>query len=130
MSRENIDLARKASDAFKRGDWEALTASMVPHVLLRLDPRWPEQRIYGRAAAVDFFRSASESLGPDSSIEEITDLGDRLLIQVRWATRGHHSGIEEDLTWSEVVTYRKGCTVLVEYFLDHSDALKAVGLAE
>jgi ketosteroid isomerase-like protein len=130
MSQENIDLARKASDAFKRGDWEALAASLDPDVLLRLDPRWPEQRIYGRAAAVDFFRSASETLGPDSSIEEIMDLGDRLLIRVRWTARGHQSGIEQDLAWSEVVTYRDGCTVLVEYFLDHYDALKAVGLEE
>ena len=130
MSRENIDLARKNSDAFKRADWKALAASLDPHVLLRLDPRWPEQRIYGRAAAVDFFRSASEALGPDSSIEEIIDLGDRLLIRVRWTTRGQRSGIEEDLAWSEVVTYRDGYTVFVEYFLDHRDALKAVGLAE
>ena len=128
MSQENVDLARKASDAFKRGDREALAASLDPHVLLRLDPRWPEQRIYGRAAAVEFFRSASETLGPDSSIEEIKDLGDRLLMRVRWTTRGHHSGIEEDLAWTEVVTYRDGCSVLVEYFLDHYDALKAAGL--
>jgi hypothetical protein len=129
MSQMNIDVARKASDAFKRGDWEALAASLDPDVLLRLDPRWPEQRIYGRAAAIDFFKSASESLGPDSSIQEIMDLGDRLLIRVRWITRGHRSGIEEDLTWSEVVTYRERCSVLIEYFLDHNDALKAVGLA-
>jgi ketosteroid isomerase-like protein len=130
MSQKNVELARKASDAFKRGDWETLAAGLDPDVLLRLDPRWPEQRVYGRAAAINFFKGASESLGADSSIEEITDLGDRLLIQVRWTTHGQHSGIETDLTWSEVITYRDGCTVFVEYFLDHHDALKAVGLAE
>jgi hypothetical protein len=130
MSQENIELARRNSDAFRRGDWEALAATLDPHVLLRLDPRWPEQRVYGRTAALDFFRSARESLGPDSSIQEIMDLGDRLLIRVRWATRGHTSGIEEDLAWSEVVTYRDGFTAFIEYFLDHHDALKAVGLAE
>jgi ketosteroid isomerase-like protein len=130
MSPENVDLARRNSEAFQRGDWEALAASLDPHVLLRLDPTWPEQRIYGRAATLDFYRSSRESLGPDSSIEKITDLGDRLLIQVRWATRGHRSGIEADLTWSEVVTYRDGYIVFVEYFLDHRDALEAVGLEE
>jgi ketosteroid isomerase-like protein len=130
MSQENIDLARRNNAAFKRGDWEAVAASLDPHVLIRLDPRWPEQRIYGRAAVVEFFRSAIETLGPNSSIEEITDLGDRLLIRVRYATRGQHSGIETDLTWSEVVTYRDGHTVFAEYFLDHQDALKALGLGE
>lgn len=130
MSQENIDLAHRNNEAFKRGDWEAVAASLDPDVLLRLDPTWPEQRIYGRAAVVDFFRSASETLGPASWIDEITDLGDRLLIRVRYATRGQRSGIETDLGWSEVITYRDGCIVFVEYFLGHDDALKAVGLEE
>jgi ketosteroid isomerase-like protein len=130
VSQENIALARRSSEAFKRGDWEAVAASLDPHVLLRLDPTWPEQHIYGRAAVVEFFKSASETLGPDSSIEEITDLGDRLLTRVRYATRGQRSGIEADLTWSEVITYRDGCVVFAEYFLDHHDALKAIGLEE
>jgi hypothetical protein len=130
MSQENIDLALRSNEAFKRGDWEAVAAGLDEHVFLRLDPTWPEQAVYGQSAVVEFFRSASETLGPNSSIEEITDLGDRLLVRIRWATHGQHSGIETDLTWSEVVTYRKGCTIFAEYFLDHQDALKAVGLAE
>jgi SnoaL-like domain len=130
MSQENVELARRGSEAFKRGDWEAVAAGLDEHMLLRLDPTWPEQAVYGRAAVVEFFRSASETLGSDSSIEEITDLGDRLLMRIRWATHGQHSGIETDLTWSEVVTYRKGRAIFAEYFLDHQDALKAVGLEE
>src|ERR1700682_2224041 len=130
MSQENIDLAHRNNEAFKRGDWEVVGAGLDPHILIRLDRSWPEQQIYGRAAVVEFFKSASETLGPDSWIEEIIDLGDRLLIRVRYAPRGQHSGIETDLTWSEVITYRDGCAIFAEYFLDHHEALKAVGLAE
>ncbi len=130
MSQENVEIVRRNNEAFKRGDWEAVAASLDPHVLLRLGPTWPEQRIYGREAVVDFFRSGSESLGRDSSIEQITDLGDRLLTRVRWDGRGQNSGIETAVSWSEVITYRDGCVVFVEYFLDHHEALKAVGLEE
>ena len=130
MSQENVDVARRSNDAFKRGDWETFAEALDPDVVLRPDRTWPEQRIYGRAAALEFYRSASETFGPDSSIEEIMDLGDRLLIRARWATRGQHSGIETDLTLSEVVTYRDGCAVLIEYFLDHHEALKTVGLED
>jgi ketosteroid isomerase-like protein len=130
VSQENIDLAHRNSEAFKRGDWESFAASLDPHVVVRPDPTWPEQSIYGRAAVVEFYKSASETFGPDSSIEEIIDLGDRLLIRTHWATRGQRSGIETDLILSEVVTYRDGCSVFVEYFLDPQQALKAVGLEE
>ncbi len=129
MSQENIDSARRGNEAYRRGDWATVAAGLDPDVLLRLDPTWPEQRVYGRAAVVEFYRSASETLGAETSIEEIIDLGDRLLIRVHTATRGRHSGIEADLRWSEVVTYRDGLAVLSEYFLDHHAALAAVGLA-
>jgi ketosteroid isomerase-like protein len=130
MSQQNVEIARRNNEAFRRADWEALTASLDPHVLLRTDPRWPEQYVYGQAAAIDFYRSGWESLGPDARIEEIEDLGDRLLIRLRWVTRGRQSGLETDLRWSEVVTYRDGRSVFIEYFLDHEQARKAVGLEE
>ena len=56
--------------------------------------------------------------------------GDRLLTRFCWKTRGQHSGIERDLRWSQINTYRDGLVVFAEYFLDHEQALKAVGLEE
>jgi hypothetical protein len=38
----------------------------------------------GREAAVNFVRNASEAWGTDAQIEEIVDLGDRLLVRVGW----------------------------------------------
>jgi ketosteroid isomerase-like protein len=130
MSQENVEAARKGAEAFISGDWELYTASLDPHVLLRLDPRWPEQRIYGREAAVNFARSARELMGSDARIEEIRDLGDRVLVRFYWETRGEHSGLESDLRWSQIGTMRDGRVILIEYFLDHDEALKAVGLEE
>ena len=101
-----------------------------PHIFIRTDPTWPEQRIYGRAAVLDFVRSGCELWGPDVRLEEIVDLGDRLLVRVHWNTRAQHTGIEEELRFSEIATYREGRVILIEFFLDHDQALKAVGLEE
>ena len=75
-----MEILRENIEAFQRGDWDAVAADWDPHVLVRTDPSWPEQFIYGREAVIDWQRSAWESLGPDVRVEEIVDLGDRLLI--------------------------------------------------
>jgi ketosteroid isomerase-like protein len=130
MSRENVEMVRTVNDAVRRGDWDAVAAYLDPDVLVRTDPRWPEQRLYGRDAAVAWYRSAQESMGPDVCIEEIIDLGDRALIRVCWSTRGQRSDAQGEIRYSELNTYREGRLILSEFFLEHEQALKAVGLAE
>jgi ketosteroid isomerase-like protein len=128
MSQENAEILRENIEAFRRGDWDAVAADWDTHVLVRADPSWPERFIYGREAVIDWQRSAWEALGPDVRIEETVDLGDRLLVRFCWHTRGQHSRIEQDLRFSLVSTYRDGGIVFAEYFLDHEQALEAVGL--
>jgi ketosteroid isomerase-like protein len=130
VSQANVDIYWKGFDAIRRGDWDAVAANFDPDVLVRTDPGWPEQRIYGRSAATAWIRSALESMGPDFGVEEVIDLGDRVLGRWCWKTRGEHSGVEGELRYSEIVTYREGCAILVEHFRDHEQALKAVGLEE
>jgi hypothetical protein len=130
MSQENVDVVRRANDAFRRGDWATMEATADPYVVVRADPSWPEQYIYGRDAVMAWYRSGRESLGPDARIEEIVDLGDRALVRSCWTVHGQHSGLGGDLRWSEIITYRQGRSVFIEMFLEHAQALKAVGLEE
>jgi len=44
--------------------------------------------------------------------------------------RGPHSGVEGDQCYSAICTLRDGRVILEEFFLDHGQALKAVGLEE
>ena len=104
MSQENVDLYRKGLDPLTRGDWDAVAANFDPDVLVRTDPGWPEQRIYGREAVIAWMRGAQESLGSDFRIDEVVDLGDRVLARWCWTASGQHSGIGGELRYSEIVT--------------------------
>jgi len=130
MSRANLDAFEKGNDAFRRGDWDTIAATIDTHILVRADPRWPEQRFYGREAVIAFWRGLWESWGPDARVEEAIDLGDRLLVRWRFIVRGQHSGVEGEQRISAIQTYRKGQVILVEYFLEHEQALEALETRE
>jgi ketosteroid isomerase-like protein len=130
MSQENVELIRRGTDAFRRKDWEAFDEIVDPHISLRMDSRWPERRAYGREAAIDFYREASASGGSDLRIDDIVDLGDRVLFRLCWHMQGSQSGLAGEQRYSIISTIREGRVILEEFFLDHDDALQAVGLAE
>jgi ketosteroid isomerase-like protein len=130
MSQENVELVRRGTDAFRRRDWEAFEEIADPHISLRMDSRWPEQRAYGREAAINFYREASASGGSDLRIEDIVDLGDRVLFRLCWHMQGSQSGLTGEQRYSIISTIREGRIILEEFFLDHAEALKAVGLTE
>jgi ketosteroid isomerase-like protein len=128
VSQRNVELLRRSNELFRRGEWESWIANMDPDVVVRTDPVWPEQRIYGRDNVLAWITETWASLGPDLRIEEIADLGDRVLARNRWFTRGEHSGIKGEMRWSELITVREGRIVFIEMFFDHDDALRAVEL--
>lgn len=130
MSQETVELAREGNAAFRRGDWDTVAANLDPDVLLRMDARWPEQRVYGREAAVAFYRGLWESGGSDVRMEEIIDLGDRVLVRFCWHLRGLQSGVEGEMRASAISTFREGRLILEEFFIEHEQALEAVGLEE
>ena len=130
ISSQNVEIVGSANDAFRRGDWDALAAIMDADFLIRTDPSWPEQRAYGREAAIFLHRGIRESWGSDVSYKEIVDLGDRVLTRERWNVSGQLSGVPGALESSAIVTFREGLIILIEYFLDHKQTFKAVGLEE
>jgi ketosteroid isomerase-like protein len=130
VSQENVVIWRGNLDASKRGDWELIAATFDPDILVRTDPRWPESSVFGRETVIRWYRGLVDAAGSDFTSEEITDLGDRLLVRERWNIHGQESGVEGDQRSTAIVTFRVGRIILVEYFLDHHEALTAVGLEE
>ena len=130
VSQANVEIVKQTFAAFGRRDLDAVAATMDPHVLVRTDPRWLEQHVYGREAWIAWAQGLLESGGPDVRIEELVDLGDRVLVRVCWIMRGQHSGVEGEFRTSQILTFREGRTILIEYFFGHEQALKALEMRE
>jgi len=130
MSQGHVEIVRNSNDAFRRGDWDVISATADRHILVRTDPNWPEQRIYGREPWIAFLRGARGSWGPDLRIEEIFDLGDRLLVRYCWIIRGQHSGVEGEQRFSAIPTYREGRATFLEFYLEHEQAFDALEMRE
>src|SRR5436305_9449816 len=134
MSQEDVEVGRRGVEAANRGDWHPVAATMDQHVLLRLDPIWPEHHIYGRDAAIAFYEGLVEALahgpGPEIEIEEVVDLGDRVVVRLRATVHARASGVKGEQRYTTITTFREGLAILVEFFLEHERALKAVGLEE
>jgi ketosteroid isomerase-like protein len=130
VSEENMETLRRYNAAGREGDWDTVAAIMDPHIVVRTDPRWPESVFYGREAVLAWFRGLQESGGGDIRYQELLDLGDRVLARVKWVFHGQLSDAEGEQLTSEIFMFRDGRIILEEFFFEHEDALKAVGLGD
>jgi ketosteroid isomerase-like protein len=70
-----------------------------------------------------------ETVGHDAVIEGLIAVGDSIVVRVRAHRVGEQPGLEDEMEFSQVLTFRKGKLVLAEYFWDHREALEAAGLS-
>ena len=131
MSEGNVEMIRKAFEAWNAGHMDAVRDVYDPDVIMRAPPDWPEPGPFvGRDAVMQQFIQAREAFSRDS-VQVVSDFqtaGDRVIVRTDW--RGTGSGPQSDIEWTVVFTIRNGRVFQVEYFWDHSDALKAAGLSE
>jgi ketosteroid isomerase-like protein len=133
MSQENAERLRQGTEALNRGDRTAFLALCGPDVE-NIPPRdWPESEpIRGREAVWDFYIETT-SLWDKRTFEytEIMEVGDdRILAALRQEVQGKASGVPVAVAFWQVVTFRKGKVARVEFYSDHAEAFKAVGLEE
>jgi ketosteroid isomerase-like protein len=128
MSEENVELARKELEYWNRGDFDAFVGLWDDDVVLRAAEGWPERVFYGKDAVRSFYEGFAEVVGRDSVIEDLIDAGDSVVLRMRAHMTGEKSGIEGDMQFSQVATFRRGKIVRAEFFWDHQEALEAAGL--
>ena len=133
MSEENVEIVRRAFEAWNRDDLEGLMAVIDPDVVAVAPAEWPESDIgTGREALHDQFERLRAPWGEQRiEVDDIRDLGDRVLVLFRWIARGIGSQVEVEHPAAILDTLRDGRVVRVEFFFeDQSKALEAAGLSE
>jgi ketosteroid isomerase-like protein len=131
MSQENVEVFRAAIEAWNTGDMDAFRELCDPDIIVRPPPRWPEPGPFvGREAVMRQWYRLRETWDADA-VEPISDFieaADRVLARQIWRGVGH--GPESSMELTNVITVRNGKIVYQEFFWDHAEALKAVGLSE
>ena len=131
MSQENVEVVRRVFEAWNAGDMDAVRDLHDPEVIMRSAKEWPEPGPYvGREAVMREFEQLRETWDADAlePIRDFVDAGDRVLVRFAW--HGVGQGPEANVEMTYVATVRKGKIFNIEYFLDHAEALEAVGLPE
>ena len=146
MSRENVEIVRKALDtfnAFMRGEVTDEDAAQLGQQLV--DPQfefhWHSRRgmfpdepqhLRGFSEFLEFwrqFRTAFADLSIDP-LEFIEASDNRVLIPCRQTGRGRESGVPVEAHFFQVWTIRDGKVRDAEFFLRRADAVEAAGLRE
>jgi ketosteroid isomerase-like protein len=126
-----LETARRHYDAFKRQDWEALMMLYDPEVEIDLSRSgMPDGGTYhgydGLTLGWATWRGAWDEY--EFEIEELTELGDRVLALTRIHARSKGHGIDTDVRGGELLTVRNGLIVHFVNFLDRDAALREAGL--
>jgi ketosteroid isomerase-like protein len=135
MPSKNVELVRKAFDAWNDGSVEGLvgfTTEGIEWLEVEGRPESPGEALPGRERLRAGLESLFESwehyrLEP----EEVRDVDDdRVFALLREVARGRASGVEVTSRWGYVITVRDGKLARVEAYRNPAAAREAVGLSE
>ena len=131
MSQENVKIVRAGFAAYNAGQMDALRELLNPDaIIVRGLEGWPEPGPFvGRDAVIRSFERLREAWNKDTlEPTRLIDAGDRVVARQTWRAVG--SGPDMNMDMTVIFTLRGGKIFLMEYYWDHTEALKAVGLSE
>jgi ketosteroid isomerase-like protein len=131
VSQENVEIVRRAFDAWNTGKMDALRELLDPAIVIHPPEDWPEPGPYvGVDATMRQWQQLRDVWAADElePVGELVHLADRVLVETRWRTAG--SGPQANIEMTLVYTLRDGRASRVDYFWHRHEALKALGLEE
>ena len=134
MSRENVEIVRSLYALWSRGDYMGTADFFDPQVeFARIgaegvggEGEWRGQERMWTVTA-EYFRAYEDVR---NELEEIVDLGDRVLTLSRQYARGKSSGIPIEQPLGEIFTLKEGKVVRLESYWERLKAVEAAGLSE
>jgi ketosteroid isomerase-like protein len=137
MSQENVELVRRAFDAYNRGDIQGLLDVYHPELAWDFskwgEVAWPGPDLYvGREAVVDFLSDWRSVFGEDTvaTVERFVTAGDKVVVICHQHGRGRGSSELVRMPFTQIYSFRDGMIARVETYSDPHQALEAVGLSE
>jgi ketosteroid isomerase-like protein len=132
MSSENVELIRRFTETFNRGDLESAIALVDPPPEFEL-LGVPMPDLAGVHRGPEGLRRAGEVFwgefdDPHVDLYELIDAGDRVFGAAMFQGRGKHSGAPTSWGLWGVWTVQNGRMVRWEGFTDRDAALEAAGL--
>jgi ketosteroid isomerase-like protein len=133
MSQENVEIVRRAYQAFNRGDLDAVVANVAPdseYVASGAIPgvegvyRGPE----GLKRVISWLREAFADVRVE--VHDLIGAGDQVPVSFTNRGRGKQSGVEASWTVWQLWTLRDGKMVRGQGFTSREDALEAAGLED
>jgi hypothetical protein len=133
MSEENVELVRRAYDAFNRGDAEGMFADVAPELEYIATGAIPGAGgVYRGTEQFGQFldRWWGEFHETHVEVHELIDAGNQVLASLTFRGRGKQSGVETNWSLWQLWTLRDGKAVRGQGFADRDAALEAAGLSE
>jgi ketosteroid isomerase-like protein len=126
---------RQTFEAANRRDWDVLLLVIDPSVEYRAEAGWRTLGLgdvyRGHEGFLEAWKAGIEVMGDVRlELEEVIDLGDRLLTAGRMTAHGDSSHAPVDQPNFQVLTLRHGLLIRQENFADWDEALEAAGLSE
>lgn len=129
MSLEDVDVVRSAHEAFNRGGPHAALDYLDPKIEWHDVPDQPDATVHlgheGFLRAFDVFLESFAEFTVEP--EELTDLGDYVLVVGRTRGRGVDSGAEFTQVVVSLWALRAGKVVQTRFFDSRAEALEAAG---
>ncbi|MGA8218005.1 MAG: nuclear transport factor 2 family protein [Solirubrobacterales bacterium] len=132
MSEENVEIVRRAVEAFNARDTDLALSMADPEIELR---SVVEQKTYRGLDGMVRYREDVDAVMEDFhfDLEDSRFLdagGDRVLALYRMAGRGAGSGVPVSQEVGALYELRNGKVLKLEIYLDQREALEASGLGE
>ena len=135
MPQQHVEIARRVIDAFNRRDVDAIFECVNPDV--EWLPAMPVTfggggALRGREGIESYIREVSDTWEEYRVVgQDFRDLShDQVLVLSRVEGRGAGSGGLVDAAMGQIFDFRNGKIGRVRTYLNHGEALKAVGLSE
>ena len=132
MSQENVEIVRRMYDAFHSGDADGALAHFDPDVVIDASKARPDVGVGQGREQVNAFVTSWVGTWEEwrEDVEEMRDLGSRVLVLTVQHGRGRGSGVDVEARYTFLYDVHGGKITRMALYGEPGEALEAAGLSE